>query len=323
MLSKFVLLTFSAGFLLSLSSQAQAQTQSSTSPFGFGGNQEEQTQAEAPKAFNPYDKKYRPRPQPEGSSKTNMIGESDLAPQIIRLSGMPSDHFALRLVASKAVTGCLKKEDQNVKIEKNNGVMKVILGGGEISTDRSSVSYSQYECDLRTGTSIIDIPITRSDLLAADIKTLMVQNESSFTIVKLELDIQDDKITFSEDVGLSKPKKKSANAPLVFERTFWLYPEGTKVLHTNAKNKSEDVMSMMRTLARSKGLTPLEEIMPGFSAPNPASGKIYVVDTQGQFKDAAPLLGEIDIPEPFFGPQGQYERLTKKQVFMQDPGLYE
>jgi hypothetical protein len=300
---------------------AQTTPSDPSGNFNFGfGQQPQAPQAEQPKAFNPYDKKYRPRPQVQTSGRRALVGEADLKPHILRPTGLRESDMILRLSAGKTVTGCLHKDNQAVEITRENEVMKIKVTGGAMAPDEKTVRYSQYQCDVKTGVSAADIPLNRDDLLADQIKTISLQSENGSPLVTLKLDITPEKITFTEDKGLSRSKEK------LFEQVFWFYPKGTRVLYTTAQDKSETTMAMMRTLARSNGLTPLEEVLPGFSSESHKHGKIYVVDAQARYEGAdetAILLGEIDMAETFFGPQGPYERLIKKPVYLKNPGLYE
>lgn len=304
----------------------QSQQNNNSDQFNFGfGQQPQDPQVEKPKAFNPYDRKYRPRPELQTSGRRPLVGEADLAPEIIRTPGNREGDFALRLVAGKTVTGCLKKENQSLSITKDNGTMTIKMTGGQISTDQKNVQYSQYQCDVKKGVSATDIPLNREELIAEEIKIITVQSENTSSLFRLKLDITPERIIFTEDKGLGAVKRPSA-ADTIFEQTFWFFPPGTKILHSNAKDTAGTRDAMIRTLARSKGLTPLEELLPDFTAPASAHGKIYVVDEKGLFKNDTNepvLLGEIEQTEPFFGPEGPYERLIKKQVTLENPGLYD
>jgi hypothetical protein len=321
---------------------AQVTSDSSTPPtpasgFDFGNEDTSQTleDPDAPKApLNPYDKKYRPL-----SGMAGLLGDKDQEPVIVseasiqarfvRLPGAGPESVTLRLTAGKGVTGCLLKKNPSLSVRHAGERLEVVIDGGEIRTDKHTVRYALYQCDIRSGLSTADLTFSKADLLKDHVSSIIVSSPKINMLLQMGVDISADRLLITSVSGAASTLARKQGVPSMAGSSYGFYPAHTLVLSAPGADPSPETTQALLSLARGKGLRPLEELQPGFTPPPSSTAKIYAVDDKGlyaaaeQKPDEGLSLGSITVSQSFFGPSGATDRGVSKQVFARPPGLYE
>ncbi len=322
-----VLLLSFQGFTAPADAQADEEN-----PFTFGNEEDGQPEEDAPKSpVNQYDKKYRPVSGIQLSRDGSIVSNADVQAVFIHAPSASPDDVTLRVTIGKGVTGCLLKEDPSISVVKANNTLKIMIDGGDVMADQFTVRYAHYECDVKTGISSADLTFSKEDLLNDKISEMVFINKSIGLLLRMKLEISPEKIMIVSSSGISSylAKKNTGSSATGNAAEFWFYPENTLILSApGAKSDAENIVRL-KTLARAEGLVPLEEIFSGFVPSGANTDKVYAVDDKNLFASKLPddqsglTLGEIEISEPFYGPQGATERTIRKQVFVRKPNLYE
>ncbi|MCC6597691.1 MAG: hypothetical protein IT559_02760 [Alphaproteobacteria bacterium] len=291
--------------------------------FNFGKEEEEKEEKRDP-IFNPYDPQYRPKPQIDSGPGADLLPASSLRASLVRQPDA-EDHFILRLSAPVVITGCLKKNDTKIDITKQGEMLQIKLTGEPISPDQYTVRYAQYSCDTQTGLSAADIDFSADTLTEDGIKNIRINADGGLIIGTYTLRIDEQKIV------LDKATPGGTARGGAGQITLWRYPANTYVLSApDIDIGDESIIREIRAMARGKGLTPLEEILPGFTPQDQNRKKIYIVDERGIFRDQATgetnkafAIGSIQQDEIYYTAGMAQHRPIKKIVMAKPPGLDE
>jgi hypothetical protein len=100
--------------------------------------------------------------------------------------------------------------------------------------------------------------------------------------------------------------------------TYWSLPANTVVLSVPMFNKDlmyhDTQLQQLARMAKVKGLTPIETRMPEYTPADDITNRFYFLDTKGDLlkklkeKGGALSIGHIHIKEPFYGPNGLYDK---------------
>lgn len=296
----------------------------------FFPDEEQKDDEEGPKVINPYDDKYKPdiatgAENGQGSIVPNYIFYATL----VREPGASPDDLNLLVVSPGSVTGCLDIENPTMETVKTGNTLRLKMTEGRIGVDTGTVRYFQYECSPKTNASEMRITLSKQQLLNDHIEKLILVSPAIGDFNDMLLDFQDHALTVTSKMhdlsALGIPLKGSTST-----MTYWDYPENTMVLlSSGADLRDPETMASVRKLARRKGLTPLDEIIPEFNPGYSLSDKLFVVDTNGLYKQqlSAPtdslMLGTIQTTETYFGPKGPYPKPVEKSVYARMPGTQE
>ena len=293
--------------------------------FGQNGSEEE----DKPKVVNPYDDKYKPDLKADVETGTGVLPNYLYFVGLLRKPKAGPDDLNFAIFAPGSVMGCLDVENPSIKPLKAGTNLRLEITDGYIDVDSSTIRYFHYECSPISGSSQIHITLSKQSLMDDNIKKLVIVSEQLGPFNDMELDIKDHSITVvSKTKGLDRFGIKRPAMSDTF--TYWFYPENTYILHASAVGKDDiEGQNLIKQMVRTKNLTPLEELFPGFEPGRSNANNIYVVDEKGLYKDKLEhltdtfQLGTIKTAEEFYGPQGLYTRAKPASVYARLPGLYE
>lgn len=320
---RFALLAFSLSavfFGFPGSPLAQQKSSENDYLFNFGQNEEEEEKESEP-AFNPYDPKYRPVPKPETEGKS-LFSVTSLRPSLVRGPQEEDGLFTLRMSAPFLVTGCLEQEKTKIDIVRYGHTLKIKMTTGEIRPDQYTVRYAHYTCDPRSGLTAADISFSRDNIVRDGIKEIAVSADGGYILGNFTLHVDEQKAVISK----KSPHPGASGEPVDKVDTLWFYPENTYVLLSqNADLTDGETAERVKMLARGRGLTPLEEILPGFEPTARNRDKIYVVDTRNLNRDrnGAFDLFSVERMERRYGMEGPRDEPIKKMIMARRPGLDE
>lgn len=293
--------------------------------FSFGQEEED----EGPKVINPYDDKYKPDIKVDNTAGTSLVPNFIYYIGLIRKPGASPDDLNLQIFSPNTVVGCLTMESPTIEPVKMGTTLQLKITDGYIGPDTETIRYYHYNCEPNTGILQVGTTLSKQQLKEDGIKKLVIFSDAIGAFNDILLDISDErthiisKIENIEKLGIPISASESTS-------TFWNYPENTMILSSSSTDlRNETVIKSLKNLARSKGLTPLDEILSGFEARHQQNNMLYVVDTQGIFKSKLStladsfILGSIKQSETYYGTTGPFEKPVKKAVIARMPGLYE
>ncbi|MCB9983333.1 MAG: hypothetical protein H6861_06640 [Rhodospirillales bacterium] len=293
--------------------------------FNFGGEEEE----EGPKVINPFADKYKADLTAQKTEGTSLLPNFIYYFTFLRKPGAAPDDLNLYIFSPGTVTGCLSKEQAGLETVKIAPALQIKITEGQTSVDTETVRYFHYECKPETGMVEMQITLSKEQLAKDKINKLVLYSEAVGPFNDIMLDMQDDRINVESRLcDLSRFGLPTKGIPTTF--TYWLYPENTMVLQTSsADSRDQKIRSEVLALARRRGLTPLEEIIPGFEKEHLNDNKLFVVDRAGRYKEelADPrntfTLGQIQQSEMYFGAKGPYNKTVEIPVYARAPGIHE
>ncbi len=289
----------------------------------FGEQEEEE---EEPKVLNPYDDKYKANIEPEKIQGQSLLPNFIHFIGILRKPGADPDTLNFMVLTPGMVNGCLNIEQATVETRISGSSLYLDIVDGSIFPDNETVHYFHYECKPSTNKMQIDIALSKKKLMKDGIKKLVFKRDVG-TFNDIFINVKENSVSLAS----SMRDFSSPDLPMKGEEsTYWIHPENTLVLFSSdADLRDEETMKQVRALARKKGLTPLDEILPGYKPHYQNAHKLYAVDVEGHFTEKLPppngafSFGAIEATELYFGADGPYDKPITKEVFARKPGLYE
>lgn len=239
---------------------------------------------------------------------------------LARAPGLEAGQFILRLEAKDGISGCAKLSPLSYEVSFSGIYMDVTISDYTVDM-RNPGKTTLYGCAFAPQTPAADIPLNISDI--KDKGTKRIRFHADGLLEYYDIKYTDSHITLAlSPDGPPGPKRYrplAANGikdPL----TFWFYPQNTLVLYAPAARKDENMGAAIEAFARTKGLTPLQEIYSDFSPPLAPPAFYYYVDSTGFFNglvigESGSAVGTLNINRKT-GPDVLY-------LFARRPGRYE
>lgn len=277
---------------------------------------------------NQYDPKYRKNLQgtAEDEDGVNLLPNYHYLIALMHPEKSGSKDFTMRILSPGAITGCLKMTPPQVVIE-NIAPPHMFLKLEESSV---GIDKETKPCKTDNQYAYADLALNGDDLAQKGIKKIVMKSKTVGRFSDIDLDIDERRIVATVTIpdlrGLGLPFSGSTDT-----ETYWFYPENTVVLHAPAVNEDESgaLKEKITRMARTRGLIPMEEALKDFERPRHILNQFYFVDpaetisrTLGPDGEQT-LIGNIEVPEIFYGPQGPYERPTSRAVFARLPGTFD
>ncbi|MBI1300761.1 MAG: hypothetical protein GC137_03790 [Alphaproteobacteria bacterium] len=222
--------------------------------------------------------------------------------------------FIMRLFPSGELSGCanIRKGSAQTKLLMEQLELKV--ADPSYSVSRSQPRYSHYDCDLKIGGTIIDIPLDRDELINGNIKKIALQSRQYGEFMTSELKISKEKLE------LFTPNNEGGS--LV---TFWFFSPNDVILHVPNAPTGVNVQNELREFAQARGLVPLEQVYEDFELPynalHYALFKNDSSDIAGQLNHADDYikLGTIEKMRILLGADGPYQEPFQMDVIARLP----
>ena len=155
-------------------------------------------------------------------------------------------NFTLRLGSPGSIVGCATTTDAEHSTKINSGSLKLEVTDPELEIPGKR-RYGQYDCVVKNNVSIIDIPLSRDELIENKITKLKLKSKEYGDFLDSEVRINKQKIEISA----------TANGQS-YNVSFWFYPKNTVMLHAPQTSNGSDTKSFIRDFGKSLGLTELE-----------------------------------------------------------------
>jgi len=307
--------------------------------FDFGQN-DEPKKTKAP--LNQYDKKYRPVPA-QGQGYTIIPTAKPLLPNdfygvaFVHLPGASPNDMTINVASPGTISGCLKVKPAQITPEFIGESLILNMTEAQFRVDTSTVRYAHHQCELASNASLTEVTVHLDELKSKNVKKLSIKSKTIGKFIDGTIKIDDHKVTLESETGRLDGRLSEKilchgdDKPPECKITFWIYPPHTVVLSSNALNKSanKNLIQQIKSLGSARGLTPLEDIIPGFEPDRAHKDLVYMVDDKNIYGNdlATPedryLFGGITTTEVFYGPQGAFDKPVKKAVYARMPGIYE
>lgn len=112
--------------------------------------------------------------------------------------------------------------------------------------------------------------------------------------------------------------------------TYWSLPANTVVLSVPMFDKDlmhhDTQLQQLARMAKVTGLTPIETRIPDYMPANDITNRFYFLDTKGDLiedlkeKSGTVSIGQIHVKEPFYGPNGLYDKEKGIDILASIPG---
>lgn len=292
--------------------------------FDFEDKEEEEA---PPQAFNPYDKKYRPGS--ESLTNKTLLPNYFFLGTFLRKPDASADDINMRIISPGTITGCLKQEERKAEIMYRGVEAYIDIGDNNFEIDDETRRYSLYSCKITSNGTEVDLTLSKQDLLANKTQNLIFSRPGIGNYSGLKIEVHPNHITLDRAKTAALPE--GVKMPRLANHVeYWYYPDNTLILSDAELKYTPENIKKLEALAQSKGLTLLKDIFTDFDLYKyPKNAAVFAVDEKGiytQQLEATPngfVLGHLDKPEVFYGPEGKTTKMMPSPVRARVPGLYE
>ncbi len=244
-----------------------------------------------------------------------------------REPSLPVGHFVLFMSASDSFAGCLKIINPKHSTEfDENGTMTIKMEK-YIIDKRDMPRYPHYECN--TAPQEAGVHINLSKELLQDNNVKKIKFKAGKTSENYLVKITDDYIQLTPETRRDPQDKNNRFRPLQVNGVattmkLWFYPENTVILTADGTAKDITLESRLMDLARSKGLTPLKDMMPDHANFRKQPNSYYFVDKNGRYTVGnGELFDYIQADAMKFGLEADEPIKKNVAVFIKKPGQYD
>lgn len=240
---------------------------------------------------------------------------------------LPPGHFVLHMSAMKSFVSCLKIHNPKHSVEFNESGIMTIKMEKFIVDARDMPRYPHYECNTTPQQPGVYVNLSKDLLQEHNVKKIKfkVGETSENYLVKLTdhyIQLTPETRRHPQDIANRfRPLEVSGVSSTM---KFWFYPEGTLILNADGASKDVTLESRLTDMARSKGLTPLTDIIPEHSTFRKQPDRYYFVDSQGRYKIGdGELFDYIQADAMKFGLEADEPIKKNVAVFARKPGRYD
>jgi hypothetical protein len=250
-------------------------------------------------------------------NQSRLISQSKFTIKVANKPNAPRNEITIHLSSDYPVEGCTKIQPFYAEYEILANTIRVNMSFPVVEPDLS-VRYPHYQCKFSGNDLSTDLTFNLDT---------MSENAVSRIIFVTEEQTYPYTLYFDDAVFRMTPLGNGAQEAVNYNRL----PEGTVVLSIPSASEdiapgNSDLLQQLDTLAKSKNLKPIAEVNSEFMPNNIQKNRFLYVDTQDAFKSKIAdshesfLLGTLNSSEPFYGPNGKFDKPKMLDVFIQHPG---
>lgn len=239
---------------------------------------------------------------------------------------LPAGNFVLFLSMAKSYVGCTKVMPPKYSTEFVGDTMIVKIEKAIID-QRDMPRYAHYECNSAPKEPSISINLNKQLLEDHQVKKIKFRQDKTSETFKVKM--TDDYIQLTPEARRDPNSLLNRFRPLNVDSAtnplkFWFYPEGTVILSADGASKDITIESKLIELARSKGLTPLNDIIPDHAHYRKKSDRFYFVDKQNRYNASEDgLFDYIQTDAMKYGLEADEPIKKNLAVFIRKPGRYD
>lgn len=264
------------------------------------------------------------RTAPQDTRQPLMISLARVSPDISK-EAKEKNAFILRLSSQYAMTGCARTGKIPYTINFIASRMKIDAGEPVLRV-QNNLNQSCKKTSFYPSADIILSPAMLKEKGIETIEFGIANNITSYDIKVTENSVA---LAPSKD----GPNTGSRYRPMPMDSIvdpmkLWFYPAGTVVLKAGVTDDTPNLSEQVAAVAASRGLVPLESVMPEFNSPLADPDSFYYVDKSGRLSNQLGMeesvsVGTIDIPVTVYGAEENITTTHAVQVFAHSPGAYE
>lgn len=240
---------------------------------------------------------------------------------------LPVGHFVLFMSATNNFVGCVKIINPKHSTEfDENGIMTIKMEKFIIDK-RDMPRYPHYECNTAPQEAGVHINLSKELLQDNNVKKIKFKTGKSSENYLVK--ITDDYIQLTPETRRNPQDISNRFRPLEVNGVattmkLWFYPENTVILTADGTAKDITLESRLMDLARSKGLTPLDDVMPDHANFRKQPNRYYFVDKNDRYKVGnGELFDYIQVDTMKFGLEADEPIKKNVAVFISKPGQYD
>lgn len=248
---------------------------------------------------------------------------------LVRAPGLTENQFILRLSSPHTVSGCMKLSNYGYMAEYKDAYLDISINDMTVDM-RDQPQYAHYQCNQQSQIPSADVILNRQDLVKNETHKIRLHNGSDSNYYNISLTEDRVLILPDESYGGMVKRFKPQNIPgRKTALVYWFYPVGTLILWMPGVEASPSSVEALRAFAASKGLVPMETIIPDFESPLTDERYQYFVDAEGTFDDREDALadgmpiGTLSLEKKVYGLEKDEMILDEKAVYAKRPGTYE
>ncbi len=237
---------------------------------------------------------------------------------------LPAGHFILHMSVGKSFVSCTKILNPKYSVKFENEIMFVDIEKFAID-ERDMPRYPHYECNTAPKEPMARVNLSKDQLKEHNVKQVKFRTDK--TTVKYNVKMTDDYIQLIPDSRV--PPDRNRFRPLDVDGVtnplkFWFYPEGTVILSADGASKDITIESKLTELAQSKGLTPLDEVIPDHAHYRKKPDRFYFVDKEKRYTSSEDgLFDYIQTDAMKYGLEADEPIKKNLAVFIRKPGRYD
>lgn len=272
--------------------------------------------AHAEGMYKPNRKVVEPtREQIEELGFTGILPQDRFWFSVINDRTVPDGFLVFRVATPSPVDGCVKMMNYEATPEIQGVVLILDVKFPIILPDYKNVR--QENCK-KSNSAYVDTLIDRNELIDKGVNQFRIRTK--YGVTNFDLDVTPHKIRFI-------PKEKTK----YLTSEYWTLPRNAVVLsvpmfNDDLMNSSAQLQQLAR-VAYSRGLVPIEEDMPDYIPSTPRQNRFYFLDTKGDVLDllenggGAVSVGQLNKAEPYYGPNGKYDKIIPVDVMASIPDV--
>lgn len=240
---------------------------------------------------------------------------------------LPPGHFKLYMSATKSFVSCLKILNAKHSTEFNpSGLMTIKVEKFTVD-GRDMPRYPHYQCNTTPQQPSVTVNLSKELLEENNVKKIRFKaGKSAETyLVKVTdnyIQLTPENRRYPQDIA-NRFRPMEVNGVNTTMK-LWFYPENTVILTADGTDKDITLENRLYDLARSKGLTPLNEVVPEHDTFRKAPGQHYFVDKMGRYKVGnGELFDYIQADAMKFGLEADEPVKKNVAVFIRKPGQYD
>lgn len=237
---------------------------------------------------------------------------------------LPNDHFVLSMIVGNSFTSCAKVLNPKHSTEFMNDTMVVKVDKFSIDT-RDMPKYAHYECNNAPQQPIANVSLSKQLLQDNGVKKIKFKTDKASVTYNVKM--TDEYVQLVSDSRIAPDRLRFQ--PLWVDGVsntlkYWFYPENTVILSMDGASKDLALESSLKELARSKGLTPLDDMFPDHKHYRKKANMYYFVDKEGRYKNVSnELFDYVQADAMKYGLEADEPIKKNVAVFIRKPGQYE
>lgn len=254
------------------------------------------------------------REQVEELGYTGILSQDKLRFNLYQKPNAPAHEIMMQTFIMQPIEGCIKVMPFEITDEIKGKTLDVYIDFPVVAPDYDG------DCDYNTYVPVNEITLDKDELIDKSVNKLSLRTKYGVIDYDLYIDEELIELTSPNDVFQEKIE-------------FWMLPKNAVVVTVPmAKGDLMHQKGMLQDLAlvaEDNNLIPIENKNPDYMPKESQLNRFYFLDTDGSVRDSlnngysTVRLGEIYKTEPFYGPNGKYDKKIPIDVIATLPNQYD